>query len=240
MTDDEEKKLIQDYGDDNPQELQDKLIAANLRFVITVAKEYQNQGLEFHDLISEGNYGLVKAARRFDCNKGVRFYSYAVWWIRQSIMQALNDHARMIRLPVNVINNMSDNKKEMDDKAYSDWCVRQGVLRTYSLNQPTNMDGTSDGDEMIDTIKGGENDAFKYPSDDGTTLPTAMDQVMGILNKRERNIIKWYYGMDGMTLTLQQIADEMDMTKERVRQIKNQAIKKLRFNAPSLFKFFEY
>lgn len=213
----------------------DSLILANLRFVITVAKEYQNQGLEFQDLISEGNYGLVKAAKRFDSTKGVRFYSYAVHWVRQSIMQALNEHSRTIRLPVNVINDMSGNKKSMTEKEYGDWCVRQGVIRTQSLNQSVGEGGA----EMIEFVAGGENTAFSAPSDDGITLPTAMDQVMAILNEREQAIIKRYYGLDGEELTLQQIADDMELTKERVRQIKNQAIKKLRFNAPLLFKFFE-
>jgi RNA polymerase primary sigma factor len=241
LTPSEEDAMIEEHNADNSQALQNKLISANLRYVITVAKEYQNQGLPFQDLIGEGNYGLTKAARRFDSTKGVRFYSYAVWWIRQAIMQALNEHSRTIRLPVNVINDMSANKKDMTDQEYGNWCVRQGVLRTQSLNQRIYTDGhhESDGNELIDMIAGGDNDAFKTPSDDGTTLPTTLQQVMGILNERERGIIMLYYGLDGCELTLQQIADDMGLTKERVRQIKNQAVKKLRFNAPLLFKFFE-
>lgn len=227
--------MIEEHKNDNPQALQDKLINANLRFVITIAKEYQNQGLPFEDLIGEGNYGLTKAARRFDCTKGVRFYSYAVWWIRQSIMQALNEHSRTIRLPVNVINDMSVNKKELTEQEYNNWCVRQGVIRTQSLNQPMG----EDGEEMVNMIAGEENLAFKTVSDDGVTLPTALTQVMSILTHREREIIMQYYGIGGEPLTLQQIADDLDLTKERVRQINKKAIQKLRFNAPLLFKFFE-
>lgn len=235
LTPSEEDTMIDEHKADNPQALQDKLINANLRFVITIAKEYQNQGISFDDLIAEGNYGLVKAARRFDTTKGVRFYSYAVHWVRQAIMQALNEHSRTIRLPVNVINDMSVNKKEMSEQDYGNWCVRQGVIRTQSLNQSYG----EDGEEMINMIVGGENMAFQQPSDDGTSLPTALTQVISILNCREQEIIKQYYGIDGEPLTLQQIADNLELTKERVRQVKNQAIKKLRFNAPLLFKFFE-
>jgi RNA polymerase primary sigma factor len=230
----EENEVIAQLRAGCPKALE-KLIRANLRFVITVAKEYQNQGLDFQDLIAEGNYGLVKAARRFDCDREVRFYSYAVHWIRQSILQALNEHSRTVRLPVNVINDMKDNKKTMTEKEYGDWCVYQGVNRTQSLNQQISFDG----EELINTLYGGDNTAFTQPSDDGMGLPTALQQVMSILNKRERDIIMQYYGLDGEPLTLQQIADNLDLTKERVRQVKNQAIKKLRFNAPMLFKFFE-
>lgn len=230
----EEDEVINQFKSGCPKAM-DKLIRANLRFVITVAKEYQNQGLDFKDLISEGNYGLVKAARRFDSDKGVRFYSYAVHWIRQSILQALNEHSRTVRLPVNVINDMNVNKKNMSEKEYANWCVHQGVNRTQSLNQQINIEG----DELITTLYGGENDAFTKPDEDSVGLSTSLRQVMSILNNREQDIIMQYYGLDGEELTLQQIADNLDLTKERVRQIKNQAIKKLRFNAPVLFKFFE-
>jgi RNA polymerase primary sigma factor len=233
LTPAEEELVIQQIkqGDEKAK---DTLICANLRFVITVAKEYQNQGLDLNDLISEGNLGLVKAAVRFDSTIGVRFYSYAVWWVRQSIIQALNDYARTIRLPVNVITTMSKKKKELQDLDYINWCAKQGVLRTYSLNQPVG----EDGEEFINTVMGTENDAFKSPNDNGKTLSDALMQVMSLLTERERDIIMQYYGVGGPELTLQQIADDMNLTKERVRQIKNQAIKKLRFNAPLLFKFF--
>lgn len=234
LTHSEEHEVIDQLRAGCPH-AKEKLIKANLRFVITVAKEYQNQGLDFKDLIAEGNYGLVKAALRFDCEKGVRFYSYAVHWIRQSILQALNEHSRTVRLPVNVINDMKSNKKVMSETEYGDWCVYQGVNRTQSLNRQINFDG----EEVISTLYGGDNTAFTTPSDDGMGLPTALQQVMSILNTRERDIIMQYYGLDGEPLTLQQIADNLDLTKERVRQVKNQAIKKLRFNAPMLFKFFE-
>lgn len=234
LSPDEESELILEVNAGVPK-AEEKLIYANLRFVISVAKEYQNRGLDFKDLVSEGNYGLVKAAKRFNSTIGVRFYSYAVWWIRQAMMQALNEHARTVRLPVNVINDMNKNQKSMSEKEYGDWCVYHGVNHIQSLN--TQFD--SDGSEMISNLYGGENDAFSKPFNDEFGLPTALEQVLTILNSREKEIIKQYYGLDGNNLTLQQIANDLNLTKERVRQIKNQAIKKLRFNAPSLFKFFD-
>lgn len=234
LSPDEEGELIEKVKLGSQKALDD-LICANLRFVITIAKEYQNQGLDFQDLIAEGNYGLVKAAQRFDTSVGVRFYSYAVHWVRQSIMQALSEHSRTVRLPVNVINDISKNKKTFTEKEYSDWCAKQGVVRMHSLNQTAG----EDGEELVNLLVGETNLAFKTPPDDSLMLPVTLQQVMCILTDREQSIVKQYYGLDGDELTLQQIADNMQLTKERVRQIKNQAIKKLRYNAPMLFKFFE-
>ena len=149
-------------------------------------------------------------------------------------MQALNDNSRTIRLPVNVINNMSKNRKTLSEIEYVDWCVRQGVLRTQSLNQTIDEDGS----EYIELISGDENEAFVSKEED-TILSYELEQVMSILTEREKDVITQYYGIGGEPFTLQQIADEINLTKERVRQIKNQSIKKLRFNAPLLFKFFQ-
>jgi RNA polymerase primary sigma factor len=235
MTPDEEEEVIERIktGD---QAAISKLICANLRFVITIAKEYQSQGLDLTDLISEGNYGLVKAAKRFDSTVGVRFYSYAVHWVRQSIIQALNDNSRTVRLPVNLINDMSKNRKEMDEKEYADWCIYMGIHRTQSLNQEVG----EDGEELCNLLAGGHNEAFDDPDRENKALiDTLKEVILMSCTKREQEIIMQYYGLDGEEMTLQQIADDMKITKERVRQIKNQAIKKLRFNAPMLFKFFE-
>lgn len=233
LTPAEEDVLINKFQSGDDRAMND-LIVANLRFVITVAKEYQNQGLDIKDLIAEGNFGLVKAAQGFDGTRGVRFYSYAVWWVRQSIRQALNEHARTVRLPVNVISDMNTNKKEMSEKEYNNWCAKKGVNRTQSLNQVYG----EDGEEMIQLLGGGENDAFKTANDYVIELPTVLNEVMDILCSREREIVTLYYGLNDSALTLQEIAQHFGLTKERVRQIKNQAIKKLRFNAPMLFKFF--
>lgn len=230
----EEEELIVKIKD-GCEKSAELLIKSNLRFVIKVAKGYQNRGLDFPDLINEGNYGLIKASLRFDSTVGVRFYSYAVHWIRQAILQALNEHARTIRLPVNVINEMIKNRKTMTEQEYGDWCVYQGVNRTWSLNQPC----TEDGEELGNTIAIDDDLAFAETTESEVGLSSTLVQVMDILSPREKIIISEYYGLDGEELTLQQIADNLDLTKERVRQIKNQAIKKLRFNAPSLFKFFE-
>lgn len=233
LTAQEEQELILRVNDGDEKAVEE-LICANLRFVITVAKDYQNQGLKLNDLIGEGNAGLVKAAGRFDTSVGVRFYSYAVHWIRQSIIQALNDNSRTIRLPVNVINDMTKNRKTLNEIEYVDWCVRQGVLRTQSLNKTIDEDGS----EYIELISGDENEAFMSKEEEDATLSYELEQVMSILTERERDVITQYYGIGGESLTLQQIANEIDLTKERVRQIKNKAITKLRFNAPLLFKFF--
>jgi RNA polymerase primary sigma factor len=233
MTPEEEKAVIEQIkqGDEKAVE---KLICANLRFVITVAKEFQNQGMELCDLINEGNYGLVKAASRYDSERDVRFFSYAVWWIRQSIIQALNDHSRTIRLPVNVINEMSKVKKESQDNEYANWCIHHGVTKTQSLNQTI----SEDGEELIATLIGSENDAFKAPPESGTITESALERIMDILSPREKDIIMQCFGIGGEALTLQQIADDIGLTKERVRQIRNLAINKLRYNAPLLFECF--
>jgi len=234
LTRTEEVDLISKLSD-GPEKTMESLVCANLRFVITVAKEYQYRGLEFKDLISEGNYGLVKAVKRFNADAGVRFYSYAVHWVRQSIMQALNDNGRTIRLPVNVINDKIKNRREMDENGYANWCIYQGVNPVKSLSQRI---GES-GDELSELIPNDEDISDYGEMTNGNSLAIALDEVMNILDKRERSIITQYYGLKDEALTLQQIAVNFNLTKERVRQIKNQAIKKLRFNAPLLFKFFE-
>ena len=220
---------------DEPDKTMSDLVRSNLRFVITVAKEYQHRGLEFKDLISEGNYGLVKAVKRFNADAGVRFYSYAVHWVRQSIMQALNDNGRTIRLPVNVINDKIKNRREMGENEYANWCVYQGVNPVRSLNKTI---GDS-GDELLELISSDEDLSHYGETADENSLSIALNEVMKILDDRERGIITQYYGLKVEALTLQQIAVNFNLTKERVRQIKNQAIKRLRFNAPLLFKFFE-
>jgi RNA polymerase primary sigma factor len=229
----------------------EKLVSSNLRFVISVAKEYQNQGLPLSDLISEGNLGLIKAAAKFDPTRGFRFISYAVWWVKQSIIQSLNDNARTVRLPVNVTNNVSKLKKEMAKfeqehgrKATSNDILtdnKGNILDMSILLHPTcgslNEKINEDGDEVMDVIA---DDSFNRPDEDIYTdevLKNELNETLSVLSERERKIIEMYFGMDGSSMTLEQIGDEYGLTKERIRQIKEKALRKLKNNCDNLFDF---
>jgi len=239
-------KRIQD-GD---QSAIDELVFANLKFVISIAKEYQGQGLSLSDLINEGNYGLIKAANRFDHTRGFRFISYAVWWIKQSIIQSLNDNARIIRLPSNVINRLSVLRKEIEkfkfenerEPVFGDFMSEEGDLddlidldvpNCKSLNDVINEDGSElyEVIESPDTVK---IDNF-YEVDEIVKLE--LDKALSTLTDRERAIIEYYYGLDSNyeSMTLEAIGEKFNLTKERIRQIKERAIRKLRFNSSELY-----
>ena len=244
LTPNEEIKLAERIkeGDEKAVEL---LVNANLKFVISVAKEYQNQGLPLSDLISEGNYGLIKAAKRFDHEKGFRFISYAVWWIRQSILQSLNDNARMVRLPANIINKITylnkeiskfeflnerepvygeifDKDKEVMDLLYFPKCL--------SLNETIN----EDGDELIELIPNLDEEN-KLEIDN--RVKDELQKTLSVLDDREKEIIENYFGIntDFEPMTLEAIGEKYNLTKERIRQIKEKAIRKLRHNANGLY-----
>ena len=232
-------KKIQE-GDSNALEV---LVNSNLRFVISIAKQYQNQGLPLSDLIAEGNLGLIKAAQRFDHNKGFRFISYAVWWIKQSIIQSLNDNARTVRLPVNITNTISKVKKEV--AAFEQENGRKpdtNEMDLSILNQPycmsLNETINEDGDEMLDTI---EDNTFVSPDQsfqsDSDLLKNELENILSSLSPRERNIIEMYFGLNGTALTLEEIGDEYGLTKERIRQVKAKALRKLRYKSLALFKY---
>lgn len=244
LTPNEEVELAKEIQKGNSQAIE-KLVNANLKFVISIAKEYQNQGLSLGDLISEGNYGLVKAASRFDHTKGFRFISYAVWWIKQSIIQGLNDNARMVRLPANVINKLSYLKKEIEKFEFEN--EREPIFgeifdenneaieliiypKCSSLNDVIN----EDGDEMIDVIPMVE-DEDDFVIDD--RVKGELVKTLSILDERERNIIECYYGIntDCEPMTLEAIGEKYDLTKERIRQIKEKSLRKLRHNAHDLY-----
>lgn len=221
----------------------EKLIKANLRFVISVAKEYQNQGLPLADLIAEGNFGLIKAAQKFDPTRGFRFISYAVWWVKQSIIQSLNDNSRTVRLPVNVTNNMSKTKKEVSKFEQENGRKPvEGEMELGVLNQPfcssLNESINEDGDEMIDIIEDktfeSPDVSFERPND---MLKNELDKTLSILSPRERQIIELYFGLGGTPLTLEEIGEDYDLTKERIRQIKEKALRKLRNKSQNLFEF---
>lgn len=230
----------------------EQLVKANLKFVISIAKEYQNQGLPLNDLINEGNYGLVKAALRFDVTKGFRFISYAVWWIKQSILQSLNDNSRMIRLPANVINKLYKIRKELEKfefeherEAYVGEIINMDnnqideddltlitTPKVNSLNVQINEDGT-ELSELISDIDENLND--KYVVDQ--RIKEELNKALSVLDKRERDIIESYFGIntEHNGMTLDDIGDKYELTKERIRQIKEKAIRKLRHNSNQLF-----
>jgi RNA polymerase primary sigma factor len=228
----------------------EQLVNSNLKFVISIAKEYQNQGIPLSDLISEGNYGLIKAAKRFDVERGFRFISYAVWWIRQSIIQSLNDNSRTIRLPTNVILNMSKIRKELvkfefdngrelrvgeelrDENNELLKFVKTPVVT--SLNTIINEDGTS---ELSDLIAGYDDNIEVEVYNSENKLKKELNETLSILSDRERDIIESYYGINNSDtgLTLEDIGSKYGLTKERIRQIKERAIRKLRHNSHNLF-----
>lgn len=225
------------------QRAMDIMIKSNLRFVISVAKEYQNQGLPLADLIAEGNLGLIKAAHKFDPDRGYRFISYAVWWVKQSIIQSLNDNARTVRLPVNITNNIAKLKKEMSTfeqehgrNPYDDE-MDMGVLNQpfcTSLNQTIN----EDGDEVIDIIADNSferpDESFQKTSD---LIKEELENTLSILSEREKDIIQMYFGLNGTPLTLEEIGEEYGLTKERVRQIKEKSLRKVRANSKKLLEY---
>lgn len=227
-----------------------KLTESNLRFVVSVAKDYQGQGLPLTDLIDEGNLGLIKAAERFDETRGFKFISYAVWWIRQSILQALAEHSRIVRLPLNRVGTISKITKEAEflEKQY-ERTPRQDEIaddlqmepkevsnairiskRHHSLDAPFKDD---DKNSLIDVIE----DDGQIPPDSELMTESLKQDVKDVLNTlkdREKEVIKMYFGIDReYALTLNEIGEEFNLTRERVRQIKEKAIRRLRHKSRS-------
>jgi RNA polymerase primary sigma factor len=238
MTPDRERQLSDLILSDNcterqKQEIHKELLEGNLRFVITVAKQYQNQGLDLSDLIAEGNFGLMKAIHNFDWTKKLRFISYAVWWVKQSILQSLNENARTIRLPVNVVQELHRAKKQVE-KGISELDNRLATLpTTINLQQTIN----EDGDTLLDMII---NHNASMPDEGLNTEEMLKDKLMsilGILDERERVIIEDYFGLIGTPRTLEDIGNDFNLTKERVRQIKEKALRKLRNESSTLFDY---
>jgi RNA polymerase primary sigma factor len=214
-------------------EIKKEILEGNLRFVITVSKQYQNQGLDFPDLIAEGNYGLLKAIENFDWSKKLRFISYAVWWVRQSILQSLNENARTIRLPVNVVQELQKAKKELDKEGVELPEKFVNLPYTVNLDSPLN----EEGDTLMDVLN---NPNAEWADANLTTEQTLKDKLLGmldVLDERERIIVEDYFGLSGSTRTLEDIGSDFDLTKERVRQIKEKALRKLRNETGSLFDY---
>lgn len=247
ITVDEEVELAQKIRLGDQQALE-KLVNANLRFVVSVAKQYQNQGLKLSDLINEGNLGLVKAAKRFDETRGFKFISYAVWWIRQAILQALAEQARIVRLPLNKIGSLNK-----INKAYS-------KLEQFNERPPVAEEIAKELDMSVSDVKqsmknSGHHVSMDAPLKEGETsnlydvlnyenvmspdqeliqksLEIEVSRVLETLSPRESEVLKLYYGLeDNNAIGLSEIAEMFGLTRERVRQLKEKAIRRLKKNS---------
>ncbi len=227
------------------KEALDKLLCANLRFVVSVAKRYQNRGLSLEDLINEGNLGLIKAANRFDESRGFKFISYAVWWIRQSILQALAEQSRTIRLPLTMVGIVNKYAREMEELEHEYerepnleeisgvMAVEQKFLEnTLTLSsQPISVNGSLNDESnslIIDVLK---NENAVAPDQElmDNSLIQELNLVLKSLSDRERKVIEMYFGLGNtQPMTLEEIGTEINLTRERVRQIKETGLKKLR------------
>jgi RNA polymerase primary sigma factor len=228
-----ERMLSGFITEEETKEIQKELLEGNLRFVITVSKQYQNQGLDLPDLIAEGNLGLMKAIEHFDWSKQLRFISYAVWWVRQSILQSLNENARTIRLPVNVVQELHKAKKELANAGVELPEKFVNLPYTVNLDSPLN----EEGDTLLDVLNNPNADLADANLSTEQTLKEKLLSMLDVLDEREKIIIQDYFGLSGSTRTLEDIGNDFDLTKERVRQIKEKALRKLRNETSILFDY---
>jgi RNA polymerase primary sigma factor len=227
-----------------------KLTKANLRFVVSVAKQYQNNGLSLGDLINEGNLGLIKAASRFDEKRGFKFISYAVWWIRQSILQALAEQSRIVRLPLNRVSSLNKLSKSVSE-------LEQKFQREPSYQEMSAFMGISEEEVMLTQqiagrhvsldapfVQGEENSLLDTLSNDGDVTPETklmndslqgeVARALSTLTARESDVISYYFGLNGVeSMTLEEIGDKFNITRERVRQIKEKATRRLKHTSRS-------
>jgi len=249
LTPDEEVDLAKRIRDGDQIALE-KLTKANLRFVVSVAKQYQNQGLSLGDLINEGNLGLIKAAQRFDETRGFKFISYAVWWIRQSILQALAEQSRIVRLPLNRVGSLNKISKTFSE-------LEQKFEREPSPEELADVLEVTTN-EVVDTLKisgrhvsmdapfvqGEDNTLLDVLENDGEVTPDSglmndslrreVQRALSTLTQREADVIALYFGLNGEhPMTLEEIGERFDLTRERVRQIKEKAIRRLRHTSRS-------
>ncbi|MDP2385521.1 MAG: RNA polymerase sigma factor RpoD/SigA [Bacteroidota bacterium] len=249
ITAEEEVQLAKKIRDGDQRALE-KLTRANLRFVVSVAKQYQNQGLSLPDLINEGNLGLIKAARRFDETRGFKFISYAVWWIRQSILQALAEQSRIVRLPLNQVGSLNKINKAYSklEQEFEREPTAEELAELLDLPQDkitdtmkvsgrhVSMDAPlASGEEstLMDVIVNGDS-----PRADAAlineSLSKEIDRALSTLTERERDVVKLFFGIGiNHGLTLEEIGAKFDLTRERVRQIKEKAVRRLRHSSRS-------
>ena len=222
----------------------ERLVKANLRFVVSVAKQYQNQGLSLGDLINEGNLGLIKAAKRFDETRGFKFISYAVWWIRQSILQALAEQSRIVRLPLNrvgALNKIGKKFSELEQKferePTASELADQLEISVAEITETIKISGRhlsvdapfvqGEDNRLLDVLP----NEHEPPPDTELikeSLRVEVQQVLTTLSNREAEVIKLYFGLECPPLTLEEIGEKFNLTRERVRQIKEKAIRRLR------------
>ena len=247
VTPEEEVILARKIREDNDAEAQSKLVKANLRFVVSVAKQFQNNGMNLSDLINEGNIGLVKAAQKFDETRGFKFISYAVWWIRQAIIAAISNNTRHIRIPQNKINEQNkirqfvqkfeqtgerlptdDEIAEALDLSLSDIEVLRERSKTpYSLDSP--VPGAEEG-TLLEVLA--NSDASLDESLISESFSYDIQETFKVLNQRERDVLRYYYGIGlGKQYNFEEIGEILSITRERSRQIKNTAIRKLQRSA---------
>ena len=248
LTADEEVELAQQIRKGDRKALE-RLTKANLRFVVSVAKQYQNKGLSLPDLINEGNLGLIKAAERYDETRGFKFISYAVWWIRQSILQAIAEQSRIVRLPLNQVGSVNriarelnkfeqenERKPSVEEMADRIDLPEEKIAEAMKINtNHVSMDAPfADGEDnsLLDVLPNTDS-----PSTDNVldqeSLRTEIGRVLDVLNDREQKVIKAFFGIGMQEMTLEEIGDKYNLTRERVRQIKEKAIRRLRYNTKS-------
>ena len=248
LTADEEVELAQQIRKGDRKALE-RLTKANLRFVVSVAKQYQNKGLSLPDLINEGNLGLIKAAERYDKTRGFKFISYAVWWIRQSILQAIAEQSRIVRLPLNQVGSVNriarelnkfeqenERKPSVEEMADRIDLPEEKIAEAMKINtNHVSMDAPfADGEDnsLLDVLPNTDS-----PSTDNVldqeSLRTEIGRVLDVLNDREQKVIKAFFGIGMQEMTLEEIGDKYNLTRERVRQIKEKAIRRLRYNTKS-------
>ena len=249
LTPQEEIDLARQIKEGNQISLE-KLTKANLLFVVSVAKQYQNQGLSLGDLINEGNLGLIKAAKRFDETRGFKFISYAVWWIRQSILQALAEQSRVVRLPLNRVGALnkigkaySALEQEFEREPSASEIADQLDMTDFEVADTLKISGrhlsmdapfsNSEDNRLLDVI---QNDHLPPPDDDlmDESLRVEIDRALATLTKREAEVVRLYFGLgQEHPLTLEEIGERFNLTRERVRQIKEKAIRRLRHTSRS-------
>lgn len=244
LTADEEIDLAKKIKKGDQKALE-KLVKANLRFVVSVAKQYQNQGLTLGDLINEGNLGLIKAAKRFDETRGFKFISYAVWWIRQSILQALAEQSRIVRLPLNRVGALnkigraySNLEQEFEREPSANELAKELEMDITEISDTLKLSGRhismdapfSQGEEnrLIDVLENDEEPSPDY-SLMSESLRDEITRALSTLSEREAEVIKLYFGLGTEhSMTLEEIGEKFNLTRERVRQIKEKAIRRLR------------
>ena len=248
----EEVELAQRIRNGDQRAL-DKLTRANLRFVVSVAKQYQNQGLSLPDLINEGNLGLIKAAQKFDETRGFKFISYAVWWIRQSILQALAEQSRIVRLPLNQVGSLNKISKELSKfeqenqrRPSAEELANRLDIPVEKISSTISVSGRSisvdapfaEGEDycMLDVLTNDDSPMADDSSLNQESLSKEVDRALNQLHDREREILKMFFGIGCQEMTLEEIGDKFDLTRERVRQIKEKAIRKLKGQKSRLLK----